>query len=223
MRTKNIAYYEARIAFGMASLLPLMLLPGYMFLGWILWTSRQETPSLHQITTVFELVLALSGGLACAHLMTIEREEGFDEIRRTYTEPAWRIPVIRTLEGLAFIALSGLLAAACFYLVNGQYDFSQIVLPGFAPALYLCGFALLINNVTGSYWAAAGIITAYWYSEFVSNGFYTRAFFLFDHSRPLPGLDPNLNRGLLLLGALVFFILNAGFSIWRRRSGAVGR
>lgn len=222
MLTRNIVYYETRIVFGTASLLPLLLLPGYTFLGWILWTNRQAIPSLPQMTNAFELMLTLSGGLACAHLMTIEREEGFDEIRRTYTESAWRVPLMRALEAFMFIGISGLLAALFFYFAYGQYDFSQVVLPAFVPALYLCGVALLINNITGNYWIAAGVIIAYWYGEFLSNGKYTQALFLFNHSMPVPNLDPGLNRGLLLLGALLFFTLNAGFSIWRRR-GRVGR
>lgn len=222
MLTRNIAYYEARIVFGMASLLPLLLLPGYMFLGWILWTSRQTIPPLHQVTSVFELMLTLSGGLACSHLMTIEREEGFDEIRRTYAEQSWRVPFMRALEAFVFISISGLLAALFFYFAYGQYDFNQVVLPAFAPALYLCGLALLINNITGNYWIAAGVVVAYWYGEFLSNGAYTKALFLFNHSMPLRDLDLNLNRTLLTLGGLLFFTLNTAFSAWRRR-GSVGQ
>ena len=43
---KNLAFYEARIVFGMTSLLPLLLLPGVLLLGWLVWTSRNQTPSL---------------------------------------------------------------------------------------------------------------------------------------------------------------------------------
>jgi hypothetical protein len=222
MLTRNSAWYEARIVFGMASLLPLLLLPGYMFLGWLLWTSRGTVPALAQITSVFELMLTLSGGLACAHLMTIEREEGFDEIRRTYAEPSWRVPLMRALEALVFISISALLAALFFYLAHGPYHFDQVVLPAFAPALYLCGLGLLVNNVTGSYWIAAGVVVGYWYGEFITMGVYTKTLFLFNHSMPVPGIDSTLNRVLLMLGALLFFALNAGFSIWRRR-GRVGR
>lgn len=222
MLTRNSAYYEARIIFGMASLLPLLLLPGYMFLGWVLWTSRQAIPPLPQVTSVFELVLTLSGGLACAHLMTIEREEGFDEIRRTYAEQSWRVPFMRAVEAIMLISISGLLAALFFYFAYGQYDFNQVVLPAFAPALYLCGLALFINNVTGNYWIAAGLVVAYWYGEFVSGGLYSGAFFLFQHSMPKADLDMSLNRGLLISVALVLFTLNVRFSAWRRR-GSVGR
>jgi hypothetical protein len=222
MLTRNTVYYEARIVFGMASLLPLLLLPGYMFLGWILWTSRQAIPPLTQMPMIFEMMLTLSGGLACAHLMTIEREEGFDEIRRTYVERSWRVPMMRAMEAFMFITISGLLAALFFYFAYGQYDFNQVVLPAFAPALYLCGLALLINNVTGSYWLAAGVVVGYWYVEAISAGFYTRALFLFNNSMPQADIDPNLNRGLLIVGALVFFALNAAFSAWRRR-GSFGR
>jgi hypothetical protein len=220
MLTKNLAYYEARIVFGTASLLPLLLLPGYMLLGLLLWKTPQSVPPLSQITSVFELMLSLSGGLACAHLMTIEREEGFDEIRRTYAEPSWRVPTLRALEAVCFISITGLLAALLFYFINGGYRFDQVVLPAFAPALYLAGLAVLINNVTGSYWIAAGAVVAYWYGEVITQGIYTQALFLFNNSMPLS--DPELNRISLIVGALLFFALNVAFSAWRRR-GRVGR
>jgi hypothetical protein len=222
MLTRNIAYYEARIVFGLASLLPLAMLPGYMLLGWLLWTTRGSLPSLTQIRSVFEFVLTLAGGLACAHLMTLEREEGFDEIRRTYAEPSWRMPITRALEAAAFIGISGLLAALLFAFAYGQYDFAQMMLPAFAPALYLAGLALLVNNVSGSYWIAAGVALAYWYGEWTSQGAYTGVFYLFQHSMPVRDIDPTLNRVLLLGGALLFFALNIAYSAWRRR-GHVGR
>ena len=222
MLIRTTAWYEARIIFGIASLLPLLILPGYMLIGWIVWTNGQSLPPLSQIASVFELALTLSGGLACAHLMTIEREEGFDEMRRTYAERSWRVPVLRAMEAAALIAFSGLLAALLFSFAYGRYDFNQVVLPAFAPALYLAGLALLVNNISGSYWIAAGVAVGYWYGEFTSQGVYTRALFLFNHSAPLPDLDPLLNRALLIGGALVFFALNAAYSAWRRR-GYVGR
>ncbi len=193
-----------------------------MLIGWIIWTTRQAVPPLPEITTVFELALTLAGGLACAHLMTIEREEGFDEMRRTYAESSWRVPVLRALEAAALIAFSGLLAALLFSFAYGGYDFVQVALPAFAPALYLAGLALLVNNISGNYWIAAGVVVGYWYGDFTSQGIYTGALFLFNHSAPMPDLDPLLNRALLIGGALVFFALNAAYSAWRRR-GSVGR
>jgi hypothetical protein len=222
MLTRTTAWYEARIIFGMASLLPLLILPGYMLIGWVVWSAHRTIPSLPEVMRVFEVVLTLAGGLACAHLMTIEREEGFDEIRRTYPERFWRVPLLRVLGAATLIAFSGLLAAMLFYFSYGEYDFHQRALPAFAPALYLAGLALLVSNISGSYWIAAGVIVAYWYAELTTQGAYTGALFLFNHSFPLPSIDPSLNRGLLIGGALVFFALNAAYSAWRRR-GYVGR
>ncbi len=222
MALRSVVYYEARIVFGITALLPLLILPGYMLIGWIVWTNRQSLPSLAQMVSVFELALALSGGLACGHLMTIEREEGFDELRRTYAERSWYVPLLRALEAAVLIALSGLLAALLCYFAYGEYDFKHVVLPAFAPALYLAGLALLVNNLSGSYWIAAGVIVGYWYGELTSQGAYTQVLFLFNHSTPLPGLDPALNRALLIGGAVIFFALNAAYSAWRRR-GYVGR
>ncbi|MCC7206656.1 MAG: hypothetical protein IT323_05085, partial [Anaerolineae bacterium] len=195
----------------------------YMLIGWVAWAGRGVEPPLTDVRRAFEWALSLSGGLAAAHLMTIEREEGFDELRRTYAERAWRAPMLRALGGCMAVAGAGLLAALLLYLAYGQYDFSQIVLPAFAPAFYLCGLALLVNNVSGSYWIAAGAVAAYWYGELQTAGYYSRALFLFNHTMPLADIDPHLNRGLLLIGAFLFFTLNAAVSAWRRRRGAVGR
>lgn len=215
---KAILYYELRIAFGFASLLPLLLLPGYAILGWIAWASRGATPSLQEGIRAFEVLLTLSGGLAAAHLMTIEREEGFDEIRRTYTELSWRIPLLRTFTALISIAISGFIAAGIFYLAHGAYDLGQLLLPAFAPAFYLCALAMLVNNISGSYWISSGIIAAYWFGELSSGGNYTEALYLFNHSTPRPDLDPLLNRGLLLIAMLIAIMLNIAFSMWRRRT-----
>jgi hypothetical protein len=183
----------------------------------VLWKTRDSFPSLAQIANISELMLTLASGLACAHLMTLEREEGFDEIRRTYAEPSWRMPLTRTLEAVAFIGISGLLAALFFALAYGQYNFTKVMLPAFAPALYLAGLALLANNISGSYWIAAGVTLAYWYGEWTSQGLHTGVLYLFQHSAPVRDIDLGLNRLLLVIGGLVFFALNSAYSAWRRR------
>jgi hypothetical protein len=215
--TKNIIYYEARITFGFTSLLPLLLLPGYTFLGWMVWAGRGTAPSFDEAVRVFEFLLSLSGGLAAAHLMTIEREEGFDELRRSYSERRWQIPILRSTITVMFITASAAIAAGIFYFAFGSYNLRQLVLPAFAPAFYLCGLALLINNVSGSYWISASVIAAYWFGEFLSGGYFSQSLYLFNHSAPFPGVDAQLNRLLLVVGFLIFALLNTVFTTIRRR------
>lgn len=209
--------YEARLAFGMASLLPLLFLPGYMLFGAVIWLSRQQTPPLHEIRTAFELLLTLSGGLVAAHLMTIEREEGFDELRRTYPEKSWRVPLLRTGVAVMFIVASALTAALILYLLHGEYAFTDMVMAAFPPAFYLCGLALLVNNISGSYWLAAGVVGGYWFGDLMTGGAFTGILFLFNNTMPV--VDAAMNRGVLLAAAILFFAANTGFSLWRRRGG----
>ena len=140
MLSRTVFYYEARIAFGMASLLPALILPGYILLGCLIWLSRAERPDPAQIAAAFELVLPLSAGLLASHLMTIEREEGFDELRRSYPEASWRMPLMRSIGGLVLILAMASLAAILFrFAYGGDYALDQVLLPALPPAIYMMG------------------------------------------------------------------------------------
>lgn len=217
MLTRNVAYYEARVVFGLASLLPALLLPAYALLGGLIWATQNRIPRFGELQSAFIFGLPLGAALAAAHLMTIEREENFDALRRSYPEASWRMPLIRIIGAVFLMVASAVVSALIFRFIYGDYDLSQSVLPAFAPALYLIGLTLLVNNILGNYWVSAALVTGYWYLEYMSGGAYTHSLFLFNALAPLPDVDPALNRGLLIAAALFGFTLNIVYSGWRRR------
>jgi hypothetical protein len=219
MLTRTVAYYEVRVVFGAASLLPALLLPACALFGWFVWVTQHRTPAPGEILMAFALALPLGSALAACHLMTIEREEDFDSLRRSYPEPAWRVPLMRAAGAALFMLASAGLSALIFSLTIPDFDFDEMVAPIFAPALYLTALGLLVNNVIGNYWVSAVAVCAYWYAEYQTHGQYTGVLYLFNNLIPLPDVEPNLNRGLLLALAVIGFTLNIGYSIWRRRRG----
>lgn len=217
MRTS--AYYEARVAFGWATLLPALLLPAYALVFWLNGMRYPGAPQLGELVQAFGFGLPLSAGLAAAHLMVIEREEGFDALRRSYAEPSWRLPVRRLLGGVVAIGIGGVIAGAIFYFAYGAYPVEVVILPAVPAALYLMALALLVGNVTGGYWIPAALVVAYWFFEYQTRGTITQSFFLFNAAIPLPSLDAALNRWLLAGLALGCALLNLGYSSWRRSRG----
>ena len=95
-----------------------------------------------------------------------------------------------------------MITAGLFALIYGKgYDLSDVIFPAIAPAVYLCALAMLVNNISGSYWVAAGAVSAYWLGEMLSGGVYTQLLYLFNHTMPFPGVDPAANRVLLIIAA----------------------
>lgn len=217
MRTS--ACYEMRVVFGWATLLPVLLLPAYALLAWLNWSAYRATPQLGELVSAFVLGLPLSAGLAATHLMVIEREEGFDDLRRSYPEPSWWLPVRRTVGGLIAVGISAALAGVIFHFAYGDYAPETVILPAVPPALYLMALALLIGNLTGGYWAAASVIVGYWFLEFHSLGAFTLSFFLFNPIMPIRSVDAGLNRALLVGTALGLLALNVAYTGWRRARG----
>lgn len=217
MRTS--LYYEARVAFGWATLLPALLLPAYALIFLLNGLLHPGARELGEIVQAFGLGLPLSAGLAAAHLMAIEREEGFDSLRRSYGEPSWRLPVRRALGGIVAVGISAVVAGAIFHLAYGDYAVETVILPAIAPALYLMALALLVGNVSGGYWLPAALVVAYWFFEYETLGAYTRTVFLFNTIMPIRSVDPVLNRWLLIGVALGCMMLNVGYSVWRRTRG----
>ncbi|MCC6805719.1 MAG: hypothetical protein IT319_22750 [Anaerolineae bacterium] len=212
-------YYEARVAFGWATLLPALLLPAYALIAWLNWSAYRATPQPGELIRAFVLGLPLSAGLAAAHLMVIEREEGFDSLRRSYPESSSRLPVRRALGGIIAVTVSTLVTGVIFHLAYGDYAVETVIIPAVPPALYLMGLALLIGNVTGGHWIPAALVVGYWFMEFETRGAFTKAAFLFNPIMPIPSVDAALNRWLLVGLACLWASLNVGYSSWRRSRG----
>lgn len=225
MRTVSPFFYEARLAAGLTSLLPCLGLPVYAVLSRLIW-GRYDEIALGTLRNAFVILLPLAAGMSSAHLMGIESEEGFDELRHSYPEPRLRLPLVRGGAALAFLLLASALGTLAFWLAYGPFDLLPALLPAFSPALFLCGLSLLIGGLSRSYWAAAGATMGWWFLELQTRGQITGALFLFRTVWPHAGVSPELNHTLLSGIGLAFFLVNAfvyayrgGWSLGRRKLG----
>lgn len=205
MRTASPIRYEARLVTGFAGLIPCLGLPGYAVLSRLLWA---DLP-LVMIVTGFEIILPLTAGLSASHLMTLETESGFDELRRSYPEPRRRLPLLRSGAALVLMFLGAALGTITFHLLWGPFDIFATLLPSLSPALYLTGLSLLIGGLSRSYWAAASTVIGYWFIELQTRGKITGALFLFDTVWKVDNASYLLNRLLLAGLGLLFFAINA--------------
>ena len=228
MRARPALLYEARLVAGLSGLLPCLGLPAYAVLSWLLWGSPGGETPLPMIASAFEIILPLAAGLSAAHLMTIETEEGFDELRRSYPEPRLRLPLLRSGASLAFLLLAMILGAAAFHWIWGPFDLSAAALPSLAPAVFLSGLSLLASGISRSYWVSSGVVMGYWFLELQTRGQLTGALFLFATTWPVSNVYYALNRALLAGLGLAFFALNTAWFArngigWMRRSALGSR
>jgi hypothetical protein len=216
MNPKPQLYYELRTVFGMTSLLPALMLPAYLLLATLNWISRETTPTLIDAQRAFVLILPLGVGLLAAHLMTVEQEEGIDELRRTYPEQDSWLPRVRTVGAI----LLGMLSASVSVLllrITGAFALSETLLPAIPPSLLLLGLGMVLNNFSRSAALSVLVIIGYWFIELQTQGRITGVLFLFQSLIPQPEVNTNINQVLLSgIGALLL-ILNGFYSSWRRR------
>lgn len=211
-------WYELRVTLGLANLLPVLGLPAFALAYSLTWVAEGRTGQVDELRNVIEILLPLATGLAAAHLMTVEHEEGFDELRRSYPEPAWQAPLLRTAIGLGLSGMALLLGALVFRWTFGQpYPLAVVLLP-IPPAIYLLGLSTFTGNLSRSAWVAAALVMAYWFFEIQTLGRVTQTLFLFEQALPLPGVSLLLNRVLLSGIGLLFLAANAWLSAARRRA-----
>jgi hypothetical protein len=203
--------YELRVACGLTSLLPLPGLAGFALLEWLMWhNSSPGSINPHvMVTRDFTLLLPLIIGLSVAHLMSVENEEGFDELRHSYAEPLYQQALWRTLIALLLTGAAFGLGWAAYSLLIRTPVPLQWILQSLPPTLYLMGLSLLINHLSGSYWAAAGVILGYWFLEIQSQtrGKLTGDLFLFNAVWD-NGSDGRWNTIFLCLIGCLFLVIN---------------
>jgi hypothetical protein len=216
MRTRPALLYEARLVAEPSGLLPCLGLPVYAALSWLLSGGPAGETPLPMIANAFEIILPLAAGLSAAHLMTIETEAGFDDLRRSYPELRLRLPLLRGGAALFFLLLAVVLGAVAFHWIWGPFDIFAAALPALAPALFLSGLSLFAGGLSHSYWGAAGGVMGWWFLDLQTRGQVTGALFLFDTVWPVTNVPYALNRALLAGLGLVFFALNA---VWFARVG----
>jgi hypothetical protein len=216
MQTRSVAWYEAKIVFGLSALLPLLVLPLHACIVSLLADPQHGIPSEEWLQKSYEVLLPLVVGLAAAHLMMVERDERFDELRASYPEHPLRLPLLRTGGALALSALALGLNALGLRLGYGPFLPREVMLPSIAPALYMLGLALLVGNVTGSYWAAANAVLGSWLFDVITRGRYTSVMFLFESAWPRGQIPLRWNRAILVGLGLVLMLLNIYVSVRRQ-------
>jgi hypothetical protein len=217
MKSNPFLWYETRLAFDFSALLPAFGLPVYAVISKLLMGRYDSELPISSLINTLVILLPLVSGFSTAHLMSIEQEANFNELRNTYPKPAWWIPVIR--GGLAFVlllvcAMAGWLA---FRLVWGSKDYITALLPALPPAIYLTGLSLLTGRLTRSYWAAAGATMVYWFLELQTRGQVTGVLFLFNPVWPSMDFSMMLNRSLQVGVGISFFIFNIALATYQPR------
>lgn len=215
----TIAYYEARAAFGFTAVVPALLPPVFGIIALVNWLRNGFAPTANEVRSALSILLPLSAALSAAHLMVVEREENVDALRRSYAEPTWRLPVIRTFGALLVAAMSVGITILLLRGAGAAFPLDEIVLPAIPSTLMMVGLALLAGNVTGNSPAAVVAVIAYWFLDIQTGGSVTGVFFLFNAVSPLPDLNPDLNRLLLYVTASALCLANVAWSARRRRVG----
>jgi hypothetical protein len=218
MSPKSLIYYEARVAFGVMALAPALLIPAFGAMMAI--QNPNASPPLAILARVFEMGLPLAAGLSAAPLMTIEREEGFAELRASTAESSWRVPVVRGVGALWLLTFAVLVGLASFVVLFDLADFPTVVVPALPPALYFVGLALVVSNLTQSNWVTGALLLGYWFFEYQTRGAVTQTLFLFGGTFPLSGISYDLNRGLLIGIGMALLVINGVLSVRRRGRGA---
>jgi ABC-type transport system involved in multi-copper enzyme maturation permease subunit len=216
MRSKNILFYEARIAFGISALLSATMVPAWALFIWLLRSAQAQQPNLQTIQEVFERFLPLAMALAASHVLSIERDERFDGLRHSYPESSWRISVLRLFCQAVLASFVALITALIFYAAHGPYDLENTLLPALPPLFYLMGLAMMVSNVSGNSLLPMVAVVGYWFFEYSTTGRHTGVLFLFPATMPNPDVDYMLNRGALVAMGCVFLGFNIFYGKWRR-------
>ncbi len=220
MRSRPALWYEARLSVGASTLLLLLGIPAFALLHQVLGGADGMEMRAYEAARAFELILPLSGGLMTAHLMTVEGEAGMAELRVSYPESRWRLPMVRTGVALALVTLAAALGYGSLRLMSGAARLRQLLAPALGPSLLLTGLSLLAGNATQSHWAAAALVMSYWFLEVQTRGELTGPLFLFQYSWPVEQASYALNRWALAGLGTLSFVANAWVSA--RRKGGKG-
>jgi hypothetical protein len=212
----NTGWYEFRLAAGLPSLLPVLGLPAFALLLRLVSYAEGQDAVIYDITRGFEVLLSLAAGLACAHLMTLEHDEGFTELRCSYPEGSWRLPLIRTASALGLLTACILVGGLAFRIGFGDYPFRHTVSPSLAPAVFMVGLSLLASNLSRSYWVSAALVMGWWFLDLQLRGQVTGWLYLFQYTMPHEEVELSLNRLLLAGSGVLFLLFNGTVSSWRR-------
>jgi hypothetical protein len=201
---------EIKVVFGLTALLPIPALAAFGVLEGLLYNGSLQAADELSIIVVrdFGLFLPLIAALSSAHLMSVEKDEGFDELRHSYPESLSRQSLLRTVIALVQTLMAFCLGWITYSLAFGRMIPPGVLLPVIPATLYLMALSMLVDHLTGSYWAAAGVSLGYWLIEVQIRRISTSPFYLFNAIWPSPGFDPKINLFLLSMAGILLFAVN---------------
>lgn len=221
--TNSRMWVEMKLVISHGGWLPLLILP--LAVLWISLITTLFTDMPAAISRMLELLLPVVAALSAAPLMNMETQAGFAELRASYAEPWWRLPLSRSLMAALWTVIAlGLGALAFAFLANGGNLSLISVFPALSPTLFLMGLSLLMGNLTQNYWAAMGVSMGFWFTNMaahvpLTNNVVTGSLFLFAYNWPPDTVDFLVNRVLLAGIGILCFVLNSGWYWWTLRRG----
>lgn len=219
MEIRHVAFYELRIALGGAALFGMLMLPAFALLTILQNRGWGAIPPNATLARDMALLLSLCAAIATGHLMNIERDEGFDLLRRSTPEPFWRLPLMRILGALVMLFLSATVTLIIYVVAYETQALQDIILPVLPPVIFMLGLSLFLSGVIGNAWITMGLLIAYWFFEYQTRGAYTQSFYLFNSVMPNSSIDLDLNRALLLGGGIALLLGTIWWNGWRRSRG----
>ncbi len=212
-------WYELRVTANWLSLVFVLSVPFVVGVDALRRLDTPGLPDVRELLGLLEIVLPLVGALSSAHLMAVERDTRFDEVRRTTPEPTWYLPLLRTLQPFAVVLFGTGLAVAAWQSLYGPVTLRQAVFPALPPTLFMIALSLLVGNLAGNVWIPSGLTLIYWLVNVQVGSQVFRELYLFQASIPNPRINTDANRLLLLASAGLLAVLNVAYSAWRRRRG----
>jgi hypothetical protein len=219
--TNSRLWVEMKLVFSHGGWLLLFILPAGVLWLWLTTIISTGTPDT--AGRVLEVLLPLVAALSAAPLMNMESQAGFAELRASYAEPWWRLPLSRSLMAALWTLLALGLGALAF-MASGGSLMAGSVLPSVSPTLFLMGLSLLMGNLTQNYWAAMGVGMGIWFINLAAHALlmknvFTASLFLFAYTWPPEIVTYPVNRGLLAVTGVFWFVLNSGWYWWTLRRG----
>ena len=222
--SKSLLRYELKLVFSHGGWLALLVFPGFVLLTWAMtWQSDLQMKNFISAASAFEILLPAVAALTAAPLMSLEGQSNFNELRASYPEPWWQLPLTRTLDAFLWKLLAVGVGVGALTAAGLRLDI-QTLLPAMAPSLWLLGLGLLVGNLTQNYWATIGVSLGYWLINLIAQaelrqGTVTGALFPFAYSFPLEQVSYELNRALLAGLGTLCLVLNAwlAFNLRRRK------
>ncbi|MEM8531514.1 MAG: hypothetical protein AAGF95_11760 [Chloroflexota bacterium] len=216
MHPRTMAYYEARMTISSSMVCAILLLLGYAaFVGWSQRAGYLPLTATDMTNDIL-LILPLCVALGVAHMMTLEVEARMVELRASYAEPRWLLPLVRTINTLAITLSLMLVGSFALWVSYGPYDLFNVWLPALPPTLCLIGATLLVGSLSGNYWVAAGVALTWWFFDIQTRGEYTQLLFLFNERWPLEDIQSRQNNMAVSLLGVVLIVVNGIIVTYRR-------